>query len=70
MKRFQMVAIAFLIVGIVFVSSGCGAMQYRTPARQRRRHRAISSDFYRAGDDIDWLLGVHRPTRLYDQTLR
>ncbi len=70
MNMLKKVALAFLIASFVFVFSGCAAMQYRTPARQRRRMYAIETDFYHMSDDIDWILGIERPSRLYDQTLR
>ncbi len=70
MKRLRIAAVAFSVVAAGFVFNGCGATQYRTPARQRRRQYVIETDFYRLGNDIDWLLGIDRPTSLYDQTLR
>lgn len=54
------------VIGLL-IACGCNAF---TPRRQRRRSYAIRTNLDRAVDDVDWMLGLHRPTSLYDETMR
>jgi len=66
-KRWWMKLLCLLAVLGVMVMCGCT----QTGPRRARRHRyAISTDFERMKDDIDWLLGIHRPALSYDETMR
>ncbi len=63
----------FLILSLIFISVffiGCRAMEYNSPRRTRRRQNTVKKDLGHLSDDIDWLLGLDRPSRLYDQSLR
>ncbi len=68
MKKLRLICIACLIAATVFVFSGCAG--YYSPQRERRRRHAIDSNLKHMGDDLDMILNIHRPSKLYDQTLR
>ena len=55
----------------LLVASGCGIMWagMTDPERQHRRAYTIRTDLDRIWDDVDWMLGLHRPTPLYDETI-
>jgi hypothetical protein len=68
MKRLLAARVLCAFVALVLImSAGCA---FNTPLRQRRRAYTIRTDLDRAVDDIDWVLGLHRPTTLYDETMR
>ncbi len=67
MKKILFLSLSLSLIGIFL---GCEAMQYQSQRRQRRRQHAIETDLSHMSDDIDWVLGIARPSRLYDQTLR
>jgi len=56
------------LLAILVVTFGC--RNYSTPERERRRAYAVRSDMDRMSDDVDWILGLHRPVFSYDETMR
>ena len=58
---------AFAVLALTFVS-GCAA--YKTPDNQRRRAYTMKTDMENMVDDVDWVLGQHRPSLLYDEGMR
>lgn len=68
MKKFRVRATIGLLflVAILFVG-GCNAF---SPQRQRQRTYAIKTDLDRMVDDVDWILGLHRPSTLYNESMR
>ena len=70
MGNIRRILIILLIAVVGAFFTACEAMQYHTPARERRRRHVVETDLYHMADDIDWVLGLDRPSTLYDQTLR
>ncbi len=68
MKNLHLVGIVLLVAGMLFVFSGCAG--YYTSQRERRRRHAIQTNLQHMGDDMDLIFNIHRPSSLYDQTLR
>jgi hypothetical protein len=68
MKKLRIVALVGLlsVMGFVFLG-GCNAF---SPERQRQRTYSIKTDLDRMVDDVDWILGLHRPTTLYNESMR
>ena len=68
MKRFRFAAVVGLlcVIGLTFLC-GCNAF---SPERQRQRTYAIKTDLDRMVDDVDWILGLHRPSSLYNENMR
>ena len=56
-----------LAVSIVVV---CGCASAFTPERKRRREIVVKTDMEHLIDDVDWILGFHRPVRSFDETMR
>ena len=54
------------VLGFVMVS---GCANYNKPELQRRRSYAVEQDLKHLADDVDWVLGLHRPAP-YDETMR
>lgn len=67
MKRLRVAAIGLLFVLALAVIGGCNAF---SPERQRQRTYSIKTDLDRMVDDVDWILGLHRPTTLYNENMR
>ena len=69
MKTAWTARVLCLVVALSIVAiSGCaGAF---TPERKRRRQMAIRTDIEHMYDDVDWVLGVHQPSRSFDDELR
>lgn len=68
MKGLRVGRVLCLLAALVLVAAcGCNAF---TPQRQRMRAYAVMTDLDRAVDDIDWMLGTYRPTRMYDESVR
>ena len=53
-----------LAVLSIFLSYGCGAF---TAERNRRTMYAIRTDLKHMVDDAYWMVGLERPTKLYDE---
>jgi len=49
----------------LFIAYGCHPF---TAERNRRRVYAVKTDLEHMVDDVDWILGFDRPTRLYDES--
>jgi hypothetical protein len=58
-----------LLLALGFVVSLCACNAF-SPQRQRRRAYVIRTDLDRMVDDVDWILGLHQPTSLYNETVR
>ena len=68
MKRLRYAA----LIGLLFVLGltclgGCNAF---SPQRQGQRTYSIKTDLDRMVDDVDWILGLHRPSTLYNESMR
>ncbi len=57
------------VIGMVIVC-GCSAMNAYSPERKRRRAYSVRTDLNRMVDDVDWIMGWHRPTRSFDESMR
>jgi len=66
-KSWSARVLCLLTVAILIVLCGCTDV---SPRRARRHRYAVNTDFERMKDDIDWLLGIHRPVLSYDETMR
>ena len=66
MMRTWLVRIACVLVVCSFaLSVGCNAF---SAERNRRRMYTVRTDLDRMVDDVDWILGLDRPTKMYDPT--
>jgi hypothetical protein len=68
MKRLRL-AVLIGLIGLMGlgVFGGCNAF---SPQRQRQRIYSIKTDLDRMVDDVDWILGLHRPSTLYNESMR
>ena len=49
-----------------FVCMVCAGCAFFTPERNRRRMHVIRTDYQHMLDDLDWILALDKPSRLYD----
>jgi len=62
LKKGTLCALVVLSVSLLF--AGCN---FFSAERNRRRAYTIRTDLDRMADDVDWILGFDRPSRLYDE---
>jgi uncharacterized protein YceK len=60
--------LCLLTVLFLLALSGCSTVN--TPERVRRRSYTIRTDIDHMVDDIDWALGLHRPSKAYNVLMR
>jgi hypothetical protein len=68
MARRSLTTVAFLLViAGACVSLGCS--HYWAAEKTHRRIEVAKSDWNRAGDDLDWALGLDEPSIMYEDSL-
>jgi len=58
------------LLAVVGFVAFCGCAAYNEPESQRRRAHTVKADIEHMADDIDWVLGLHRPTKSFDESMR
>jgi hypothetical protein len=64
-KRLLIHILCLLTVVCMSLAMGCNAFSAH---RNRKRMHTMRTDLDRMVDDVDWILGFHEPTQLYDQS--
>ncbi len=68
MKSAWLTRLVCLLALAGFIAAlGCSDI---SPERARRHRYTVRTDLERMKDDIDWILGLHRPVESYDETMR
>jgi len=65
-RRWLSTVACLLALAAISISLGCS--HYWARERTRRRADVVKMDWYRTGDDLDWVLGFDESSILYEDS--